>query len=89
MDKKIIRIPITYAQRKKNEVGKGYVPCEVSRRYLRFHLSPNFSNSSKWIGVDVMTENTNSGGDRLLCHLIVKREDINNALNEIMSKEST
>ena len=34
MDDKIVRIPITYSERKKNQMGDGYVPCYISSRYL-------------------------------------------------------
>lgn len=36
MKNNVIKFPITYLERKKNEMGKGYVPCIVSSRWLQF-----------------------------------------------------
>lgn len=33
---KVVRIPISHKQRQLNKHGEGYVPCEVSSRWLQF-----------------------------------------------------
>lgn len=87
MDKKIIKIPITYEQRKRNEKGKGYIPCQISGRYLKLNLEHSPSNPQEWINGDVMTEDTVDGNDKVLCHMIIKKQDIIDALNEISLEE--
>ncbi len=77
MDDKIVRIPITYKQRKINEHGEGYVPCEVSNRWLQFE---NTSHDD-FVTVDVMTT-ADSGKDHKITQLLLKKEDILRALNK-------
>ena len=88
MDEKIIKIPISYEKRKKNEKGKGYVPCQVSERYLNFCMESTTVNDEEFIYVDVMTENSSQGIDKLLTRLIIKKGDIFQTLKNI-SPEKT
>ncbi|MNB85006.1 hypothetical protein D3C75_318900 [compost metagenome] len=77
-ENKIVRIGITHDQRMRNQIGDGYVPCEVSGRYL------HFKGEDKRLGyvmVDVRTQTDN--GDRLLCELILHKEDLIRALNNL------
>lgn len=81
---KVIRIPITYKQRKRNEMGKGYVPCEVSERWLQF---PDNVSDYRWITVDVMTMGSDDKPKKI-CDLIFGKEDIIKAINSIGIKNS-
>lgn len=78
---KIVRIPITQMQRKLNEYGDGYVPCEVSERWLQFS---KYSSENGLIPVQVMTKGKN--GDSLICELILKEHDILRALKTLRDK---
>lgn len=82
-DDKVVRIPISYAQRKRNEFGNGYVPCEVSDRWLQF---PTEVDSERYIPVDVMTQGANDKYKKI-CELILSKEDLLRALNAIQVKE--
>ncbi|PZT57379.1 hypothetical protein [Paenibacillus silvae] len=77
-DNKIVRIGISHDQRMKNQLGDGYVPCEVSGRYL------HFKGEDKRLGyvmVDVRTQTEN--GDKLLCELILHKKDLVRALSNL------
>ena len=63
MDDKVIKIPISYEKRKKNEKGEGYVPCQISERYLEFSMESTTVSDGEFICVDVMTENSSTGMD--------------------------
>lgn len=76
---KIIRVPITYDQRKRNELGDGYVPCQVSGRWLKFSEE---ASDDRFIPVDVMTMGENKV-PRKICELIISKEDILRAINSI------
>lgn len=78
-NEKVVRIPITYSQRKINEMGEGYVPCEVSGRWLQF---PDNVSDLRWIPVDVMTIGSDSTA-RKICELVIGKEDILRAINSI------
>lgn len=79
----LVRIPITFKQRKINEYGKGYVPCEVSERWLQF---PDEISDERYIGVDVMT-NGSDNNPKKLCELVVSKEDLIRAINSIEIKK--
>lgn len=76
---KIIRIPISYTQRKINQFGKGFVPCEVSGRWLQF---PEKVTDDRYIPLEVMTEGSGDSPKKI-CELIVSKEDIMRAINSI------
>jgi hypothetical protein len=86
VEKKIIKIPISFDQRKRNQKGEGYVPCEISDRYLNFYMESDVLNSGEFISVDVMTENTKDGKDRRITSLIITRENLLEVLNKIKPK---
>lgn len=84
MDKdKVLKFPISNWERIKNQMGKGYVPCMVSERWIQF---PNKSggNYSKgeFIEISVMTRGDN-GKPRKLCDLVITREDIVRAIDSV------
>ncbi|MDP1419219.1 hypothetical protein Q8G35_12435 [Peribacillus simplex] len=78
-DNKLIKIPITNAQRKINEYGNGYVPCEVTERWLQF--SENGS-SNGLVEVNVMTLGANDK-PRKVCELVLTKENILRALENV------
>ncbi len=78
-NEKVVKIPITYKQRKLNVLGDGHVPCEVSERWLQF---PDTAEDPRWLPVDVMT----MGSDdlpRKICELVLNKEDLLRAVNAI------
>ncbi|AKA70151.1 hypothetical protein [Clostridium scatologenes] len=84
-DEKVVKIPIDYKQRKINEYGQGYVPCEVSNRWLQFADESNLCQGGEFIGVDVMTLGSDEQPKKI-CQLIINREDIIRALNSVVPK---
>lgn len=83
---KVIRIPIEYKQRMINKYGQGYVPCEISGRWLQFPEESAFVGNEELMFVDVMTMDTCNDKPRKLCQLCVSREDILRALDNIKSE---
>lgn len=77
----VIKIPISYSERKKNEMGKGYVPCQISTRYLRLKRI-DVVGDDDWISLDVMTENDNHEHKKI-CEMIISKEDLYTAIKEI------
>lgn len=74
----VTRISITYEQRMRNLKGPGYVPCEVSGRYLLFdsHVSEEgYVHANVW--------SSNGETDRKICDFVLKYEDLVNALNNM------
>lgn len=55
---KITKLPITHKQRQINLHDFGYVPCEVSGRYLQF--DETYCKENNFVFVDVMTTDTAS-----------------------------
>ena len=80
---KIIKFPIGYQQRIKNQMGQGYVPCMVSERWIQFpKRSGGDFPDGEFIGISVMTKGDN-GKPRKLCDLVITREDIIRAINSV------
>lgn len=79
-------MPISNAQRKFNEMGEGYVPCEVSDRWLQFHEDSAYVGNSEFISVDVMTLDSEEQPKKL-CHIFISRENILRALKYVKPKE--
>ena len=82
-DNKVVRIPISYTQRKVNEYGSGYVPCQISSRWLQF--DGIISKDLDFIFVDVMTKN-DDGKESKICQLCLDAKDIMRALNSAEQK---
>jgi len=78
MDNKIIHIPISYKQRKLNQMGEGYVPCEVSSRWIQFPKEAN----ENYIPIDIMTIGENEKPKKI-CEMIVSKENLIKAINSI------
>ncbi|MDW7618033.1 hypothetical protein SC499_26120 [Peribacillus simplex] len=77
-DNKLIKIPITNAQRKINEYGNGYVPCEVSERWLQFSED---GSSNGLVKLNVMAIGANK--PRKVCELVLTKENILRALENV------
>lgn len=74
-----------------SEMGAGYVPCEVTDRYLSFNLeSADLADGREFITLAVMTATEFRDGipvkGRKLCTLVVKRRDIERALSCVKPK---
>ena len=78
-DNKIIRMPISYEQRKINEFGNGYVPCDVSERWLQFSDSGLKSGS---VLVNVMTMGSDDKPKKI-CEMVLNKEDLLRALENV------
>lgn len=89
MDKnKIKKFPITYSQRRKNFLGPLHVECQVSGRYLKFHKNSSILRGGEFITLDVMAMPIEDGkASKKICQMIVTREDLLEALNNITPKE--
>jgi hypothetical protein len=68
----------SYRQRKLNEYGRGYVPCEVSSRWISF--KPESTSFKGFIEIVIMTD-TYESGDKKLCNLILEKKDLVRAIN--------
>lgn len=79
----IIRFPVGYKQRMINQKGNGYVPCEVSGRWIQF---PETISDNGLIPIKIMTKNGET--DKLICHLIIHYEDLVRAANSIRINKS-
>lgn len=88
MEKKVIRIPINSMTRLKNKLGKGAVPCQVSDRWLKFPAeSSGHFGEGEFIVLDVMTLDKNEM-QRKICELVVTREDLLSAINDVRDKDN-
>jgi len=79
MEKNVVRIPISNKQRQINKHGEGYVPCEVSSRWLQFD---SYGTENGLVMVNVMTENE-EGIEKKICELVLTKDDILRAVNNI------
>lgn len=88
MSEKTKKFPITGSQRHKNIIGPMCVECEVSGRYLQFHENSELVSSGELITIDVMPmmEDYDKPSKRI-CQLIIKKEDLMNALTHITPSE--
>jgi hypothetical protein len=61
------------------------VPCEVSRRWLRFRPDSHRTQAGEFMFIDVMTSLDDDRGVRehKLCEVIVTREDLLRALGTV------
>jgi len=81
----IVKFPITYSQRRKNMLGPLIAECQISSRYLKFGKCSDVFNGGEFIYLDVMSNPSgDEGKSRILCKLIVTREDILEALKNIV-----
>ena len=81
---KITKLPITHKQRQINLHDFGYVPCEVSGRYLRF--DETYCKENNFVFVDVMTTDTASEKPKKLCQLCLDVELLKRVVHKIQPK---
>jgi hypothetical protein len=81
MSKKIVKFPISHKQRLINKKGDGYVPCEVSDRWLQFNDVSHMVGNRELIELSVMTNGKN--GPYRICNLIVEKEDLERVLDMV------
>ncbi len=72
---KIVNIPITDKQRKLNEMGIGYVPCYVSKRWIQFETVTGTYDGKELIILQIMTIGKDGKPYKLL-EMIIEKEDI-------------
>ncbi|MGG4495646.1 hypothetical protein [Brevibacillus reuszeri] len=77
-ENKVVRIGVTHEQRMRNQKGAGYVPCEVSGRYLMFD---SHVTEDGLVHANVRT--FNGEDDKKLCDLVLRYEDLVYAINNM------
>ena len=83
----MIRLPISYSQRRKNQMGRGYVPCIVSERWLQFpKVSDGYVGDGEVISISVMTNGQDDRPHRL-CDLMITREDLLRAVGAVRRRD--
>ncbi len=81
MKSKITEIPISYLTRSKNRLGKGAVPCVATGRWLEFPpVSSGHFKEGEFILLKVMTKDKNNR-DKIICKLVITRENLLDAIN--------
>lgn len=80
MSEKITRFPITFKERDYNLHGTGYVPCNISDRWLQF--SDTYDEGTGLVFVDVMTKDEKET-PRKLCQLCLNIHDLQAELAKI------
>ena len=80
---KITKFPMSYSQRHKNMMGPLAVECQVSGRYLQFHEKSDILDAGEFITVDVMAMPDGDAPAKKICGLIIKREDLLEALKHV------
>ncbi|MCY9593969.1 hypothetical protein PC41400_14745 [Paenibacillus chitinolyticus] len=83
MDDNIIRFPVGFYQRKKNELGAKALICEVSPRWMEI---VNTSHEKDFIA-NVMTLGADKK-EKKLCELVLLKEDIYK-LAELLKTDKT
>ena len=76
-----------YLERRKDEMGPGFVPCIISDRWLQF--PPTSSGNivyGEMIEVFVMTNNSD-GNPKKICNMIIAREDLLKALENVKNPD--
>ena len=79
---KVTRFPISGSKRRKNSLGKLAVPCQVSDRWLQFSKISSVLQDGDFVTLEVKTGGYSDRG-RKLCELIVTREDLLAALENV------
>lgn len=79
---KIIRIPISYKQRKLNENGIGYVPCEISSRWLQFNSVSDIVGGRELVMVNAMTIGKDDYPYKLF-EMILDMDDLRRIVTEV------
>lgn len=80
--KKNKRLDISAARKLKLTLATGKVECQVSGRWLQFpNNAPQFPDGAYFI-VNVMTQ-SETGADRKLCELVVRKQDLEQAISQV------
>lgn len=75
----IVEFPITNSQKKRNAIGKGFVPCEISGKYLDIKKN----DYGEFLTIKVMTDQGVLGEiDYEICELVVSKSEILQAINQ-------
>lgn len=85
MEGKVASLPVTSEQLVRNRIGPRGVSCQVSMRWLVFGEESDLLQGGEFISMDVMTYGQDEK-PRLLCNLIVTREDLLRALSHVRPK---
>ena len=80
MSDKITRIPVTIKQRDYNLHGVGYVPCNISGRWLQF--SETYCDGNGLVFVDVMTTGSDDAPKKI-CELCLNIFELKDELSKI------
>ena len=80
MSEKITRFPITFKKQDYNLHGVGYVPCNISERWLQF--ADTYDEGTGLAFVDVMTKDGKET-PRKLCQLCLNIHDLQTELSKI------
>lgn len=79
------KLPITNEERRRNMLGPGGVPCQVTERWLQF--SDKYSKDLDLVYVNVMTKG-NDGDSKKVCELCIRTKDMFEALKWVQSHSS-
>lgn len=84
MSEKVIKFPADHRRRMRKKMGKGYVPCMETERWLQFPAeSSGYFDQGEFIEVSVMTCSRGTDEPRKICGLMITREDLMRALEAI------
>ena len=82
----VTRFKMKWSTRRRNQIGKGGVPCMVSDKWLAFpEQSDGFFQEGEYITIAVMTDAGDS--PKCLSKLVVTREDLIRALEQVNAKK--
>lgn len=81
MEEKIIEMPISYKERDYNLHGVGYVPCNVSGRWLQFNKT--YISKLGLVSVNVMTLGKDNHPKKI-CELVLNINDLKIELEKII-----
>ncbi len=84
MSDKVKRIPISYRQRDINQHDFGYVPCELTGRYLQFEST--YCEDNNLVFVDVMTTSEGTTEPPKLTRLCVNIKFLQDVLSKIQPR---
>lgn len=86
MSDKVIRFPITYSQRRRNQLGPLSIGCEISGRILKFNDKSHNCKVGDLIYLEIFPAEDPENPDkkpRRICELVLTREDLLKALEHI------
>lgn len=86
MNDKVMKFPITYSDRRRNQLGPLTIGCEISGRLVKFNKKSHNCKVGDLIYLEVFPEQDpdNPGKKtRRICELVLTREDLLKALEHI------